>query len=64
MRISRNGTPLKPVQLMIPAELHRRLELEKGRRGGAASLTSILLEWIQPRLEGLPPAPGRPRIET
>ena len=53
MRIDGAGKVLRPVQIELPAELHRRLEREKTRRG--ASFNSLILEWIRPHLEAFKP---------
>jgi hypothetical protein len=61
-KIRRDGKVFQPVYIELPAGLHRRLEIEKTRRG--SSFNAIILGWIQHHLEALPEAPQPGRIET
>lgn len=61
MRIGPQGIVYQQVNIELPAELHRRLEIEKNRR--RSSYKEVLLEWIIPQLQALPPSPEQEDAE-
>jgi len=62
MRINKHGQVLRRFSVEVPAEIHRKLELEKHRSG--IPMGALLLKWASRNIQKLPPVHVPNRIES